>query len=303
MRIFQNKIPNSWKSSGVILKNNQIEMSNFSFAEDCFFSKENKFIINIIGKNIIGNGLFSVSILKNNLLVWREDFSFLNISFSKKTLEIEEESKKEYKIIISRGKGCKGKILIDSVSIINEESKKIKDYIVVQSQQPLEDEPIFTSSDEYQENIVKKETKALNVKKETKKIEKVPRKKRIKKELIINQEYTQDQQEELNKNIEIKKIRNNVAVSILDFSLIKDEKDSFKYINQISFRRGKQIFLIKNNENLNFDFSKYDYVKVFTENIEIINELEKINPNNIIFDLNNLNQELLEIVKKIKDEL
>jgi hypothetical protein len=295
-------------------------MSNFSFAEDYFFSKENKFIITIIGKNIIGNGLFSASVFKDNVLVWKENFSFLNISFSKKTFEIEEESKKEYKIVISRGRGCKGKILIDSISVINEEAKKIENISSITEvdlgSQP-EDEPIFTPEENKVDTIIKKEASIIEKKetsiekKETsidKKQLKIIRKKRVKensqKENI--KEKIEDKNEDNlfeKKDIPIKKIRNNTAVCVMDFSIITDERDVFKYINQISFGKGKYIFLIKNNENLDFNISSYDHAKLFSSNDLLIDELKIINPNKLVFDLNDLGHDLLEIVKKIKDEL
>jgi hypothetical protein len=68
MKIFQNKTPRSWKSSGVLAKGSQIEMSNFSFLEEFVKTSEGKFSINIIGKNIIGNGLFSIQIYKEEFI-------------------------------------------------------------------------------------------------------------------------------------------------------------------------------------------------------------------------------------------
>ena len=84
MIIFTNKLPRTWRSSGVSLINGKLEMSSFSFLDESINCPYNSFIINIIGKNIIGNGLFSVEVLSDNVVILSDEFRFENIYFSKK---------------------------------------------------------------------------------------------------------------------------------------------------------------------------------------------------------------------------
>jgi hypothetical protein len=375
MKIFQNKVPRSWKSSGISIKNNQIEMSNFSFMEDYFKIRESKFSISIIGKNIIGDGGFYISIYKNEFLVWKEFFNFKNISFSKKVVEIDEEPEAEFKIVISRGRESRGKILIDSISIFNksDEKLKIKNKDLVQGS---EDEPTFfleekkeetpiviDSRTEYLESLEEKiecmvlkidedqsfttnvisEEAAINttdidvvstgdippitddllndkavesfapqtksIKKEKKNKVGLLKKRKVTKinaDFIAGEEKSLNSEELLEKNIafdEIKeepKAKNNIWVHILDLSSIVEEREIFKYINQISFGRGKQTFLIKNNPEINL--SKYDHVIICDNDGHIIIKLKDLNPNKITFSEANLSPSLLEEVQIIKNQ-
>jgi len=355
MKIFQNKIPRTWKSSGITIKNNQIEMSNFSFLEDYIKIKENKFIINIIGKNIIGNGSFSVLIYKNEFLVWQEIFYFKNISFSKKTIEIEEESNQEFKVVISRGKESRGKILIDSVSVFKNETEKIKIEECLKNSE-LEDEPTFflpeekekissinientkldtlmaESSDnistDLSKEIFKEESVGMIsieipptteihpentvgtmivVKKDKKKRSAVLRKRLPPK---IVETIEKNEVKELDSNYPAipvedsvikKRERNNIWVHILDLSLVTEEREIFKYINQISFGKEKQKFLVKNNPEV--DLSRYNHVIICNDDDHIFFELNNLNPKKITFSEENLNSELLEKIKKIKNEI
>jgi len=127
MIIFTNKLPRTWRSSGVSLANGKLEMSNFSFLEESINCPYNSFTINIIGKNIIGNGLFSIEILSDNIVIANDEFCFENIYFSKKQILINLEQSINIKIIISRGKKSRGKIILDRVSIHSNSSEVIND--------------------------------------------------------------------------------------------------------------------------------------------------------------------------------
>jgi hypothetical protein len=338
MRIFQNKLPRTWKSTGVTIVNGQIEMSNFSFAEETFKSTSNKFAINIIGKNIIGNGSLLIKIYKEQFLVWQEELSFKGTLFSKKIVEIEEESEKEFRVVLSRGRESKGKLLVNSVMICQEPI--IKEEIKLQAKIKViqEDEPTFIPAIE---DTITKESILINekieeidiVEKTVPSIKRLTKKKRQpKKEKAPTKIFIEYREEPLpynldestviestDSNFETKespvpseesvletlpesKKKSNIWVHIIDFSRVEDERDIFKYVNQISFGRGKQIFLIKKNNNLEVDLSKYDYANIFNENDDIKERLVELNPEKITFLEKNLNEELLSFVKKIKDE-
>jgi hypothetical protein len=74
-------------------------------------------------------------------------------------------------------------------------------------------------------------------------------------------------------------------------------------LNQISFGRGKQIFFVKQSSVEPIDFSKYDYVKVFFNDEDIVNELESEWPKKITFIKENLCGKLLEEIERIRDEV
>jgi len=333
MKIFQNKTPRSWKSSGILAKGSQIEMSNFSFLEEFIKISEGKFLINIIGKNIIGNGLFSIQIYKEEFLVWKESFSFKNISFSKKTIKIEEESNQEFKIVISRGKDSKGKVLIDSVSVLECRSKQdllpeeklvleIEDqptFYISKSMMPEEPkkeelviEPNLESNIINTELAVNKQSKEAitnaKIKVQRQKRTNIKKNKKIEETIATPEEHIIKVEESDNKEIFIEpepevqaKVKNNIWVHILDFSLITEERELFKYINQISFGRGKQTFLVKNNPEINL--LKYEHVIICESDENIITKLVDLSPNKITYSETNLTLELLESVKRIKEEL
>jgi hypothetical protein len=334
MKIFQNKLPKIWKSTGIKFINGQMEMSSFSFAEEFFKSTSNKFTINMIGKNIIGNGVFSIKIYKDQFLVWQEELSFKGTSFSKRTVEIEEEPDKEFKIVLSRGRESKGKILINSVMIAQEVLvlKISEPQVEVQPEQRYEPTFISTIEDDGPQEIILLDEKTEKIEKKTSSRKKPSQKKKepkkevvptnkksqVKKEFIasdsndnlgINTSQSNTGAEQLVVSEEIpiletskEKIKNNIWVHVIDFSTIEDERDVFKYLNQISFGRGKQIFLIKKNDDLEVDLSKYDYVNVLNENSDIKEKLIELNPEKITFLQKNLNEELFSLVKKLKDE-
>jgi len=331
MKIFQNKIPKTWKSTGVTINNGQMEMSNFSFAEEYFISTSNKFTINIVGKNIIGNGIVSLLIYKDTFLVWKEEILFKNNSFSKNIIEIEEEADRTFRIVLSRGKSSKGRLIINSVLIsqienkIDAEPKTIGEVI-----QP-EDEPIFSSYvenkiEEVQVPIVENKIEEIQApiidKKKTKEPEpkakkevEIKKRKKLSLKLKLSEKNTnknlaediipvsEDPPEVQLQQVEtVVSKKNNIWVHIIDFSTISDERDFFKYINQISFGKGKQTFLIKTNKDIEFNLPTYDHVSLFEQNFDIESKLIELNPNKITFLKENLNKDLLEIIKNILDK-
>lgn len=340
MKIFQNKIPKSWKSSGVSLKNSQMEMSNFSFAEDYFKSTSNKFLITIIGKNIIGDGLFSITIYKESFVVWQEQFSFKNISFSKKTIEIEEEQDKDFRIVISRGRSAKGKILINSITVNYIEKEVSIQPEVKEPESLLEDEPTFivpvskksveaespkvideqpivkkkTSTKKVIEKKKKSEPKNKTEKPKTEESKKKPRATKKLKELAPSLNHSNQAEsivpvndispsEDLVEPLVEEKKRNSLWVHIMDFSTINDEREVFKFINQISFGKGKQIFLIKENKELSLDLSRYEHVTLLFGDDEFEIKLLDLYPNKITFLESNLGENLLKIVKKAASDI
>jgi hypothetical protein len=305
MKIFQNKPSKAWKSSGVKLNGNQMEMSGFSFAEDYFKLTKDKFIINIIAKNIVGNGFLIVSVYKEQFLVWQENIYLKNTNFSKNSIEIEEQSNFEYKIVISRGRESKGKVLIDSV-IINEFSlekkKKEIDFVEEKVSPPAEDEPIFSNknlkdlpkeihNDILNNNLLKPKDTKIRL------VGRIRKKKKENIEIKKDDETPKEEVALIPEKENLKK--NNIWVMIIDFSEIKDERLVFKYLNQISFGKGKQLFLVKNNLEQNIDFLKYEHVTVCSSNDEIINKLLDLNPEKVTFPDSNLNQDILDAINKL----
>ena len=302
MKIFQNKPSRVWKSSGIKFIGNQMEMSGFSFAEDYFRLTKDKFIINITAKNIIGNGFLVVSVYKEQFLVWQENIYLKNTNFLKESIEIEEQSDFEYKIVISRGRESKGKVLIDSVFINEVSLERGREEIASFEKKisPLpEDEPIFSNKDleVHSTEIASNTTDHNLLKAKPTKIKLVGRIRKKKKENIDIKKDNETPREELSiiPEKEILK-KNNIWVIIIDFSEIKDERLVFKYLNQISFGRGKQLFLIKNNLEQNIDFLKYDHVTVCSTDDEVINKLLELNPEKVTFPESNLNQGILDAI-------
>jgi len=328
MRIFTTKLPRTWKSSGVTLKSDQIEMSNFSFLEDYFISSSKNFNITIIGKNIIGNGVFSVSVYKESSLVWQEEFSFMGISFSKKQIQIEDTSCERFKVVISRGKKSKGKILLNQVFIYQEKSREDEPKIPIVEDPPNEDEPTFFF--EHPEIIVPDQPKEVvmapneEAPKDPTPEEPTPTKKKVVKRKakyirtvlqkeegaapeahqdVIEEDPPLIAENEATINEPIKRKPSDTWITIIDFDLNGDERSIFSYLNQISFGRGKQIFFVKQSSVEPIDFSKYDYVKVFFNDEDIVNKLESEWPKKITFIKENLCGKLLEEIERIRDEV
>jgi len=328
MRIFTTKLPRTWKSSGVALKSDQIEMSNFSFLEDYFISSSKNFNITIIGRNIIGNGVFSVSVYKESSLVWQEEFSFMGISFSKKQIQIEDTSCERFKIVISRGKKSKGKILLNQVFIYQEKSREDEPEIPIVEDPPDEDEPTFFF--EHPEIIVPEQSKEVvmvsneEFPKDPTPEEPTPIKKKVVKRKakyirtvlqkeegavpeahqdVIEEDTPLIAENEATINEPIKRKPSDTWITIIDFDLNGDERSIFSYLNQISFGRGRQIFFVKQSSVEPIDFSKYDYVKVFFNDEDIVNELESEWPKKITFIKENLCGKLLEEIERIRDEV
>lgn len=331
MRIFTTKLPKSWRSSGITFKSDQIEMSNFSFMEEYFVSSSRNFNITIIGKNIIGNGIFSISVYKESFLVWQEELSFVGISFSKKQVQIEESTGEKFKIVISRGKRSKGKILLNQVFIYQEKKKETEFRENIAEDSPEEDEPTFffenpkttiqkqpeevaiTSNDMPEvtpEDSIAQEpiiTKKKMVKRKAKYI-----KLRFQEEEETASEVRPDVTESApplsveNETVTdptTERKSNNTWVTVIDFDQNSDERSIFNYLNQISFGRGRQIFFVKQCSTEPVDFSKYDYVKVFFSDEDIVNALESERPKKITFIKESLCSNLIGEIERIRDEI
>jgi len=327
MRVFVNKMPRRWISSGVSVKSEQIEMSNFSFIEEYFTSKSNKFNINIIGKSLIGNGAFYVTIYKNNFIVWKEEFSFQGVSFSKKQISIEESAGEEFKIVISRGKSSKGKILINDVSI-SEEKLFIPNITV-------EDEPIHYEEDIPTFFIEKEIEKKPEIKTKTKK--KPPTRTRTKKTKAVEDAPIKLEEPSLSEipnitpiepeqndysevpEIKVEEVvdmpiienqsiieppkKNDYWITVIDLDTKGDERAIFNILNQISFGKEKQIFFAKEYSSLDRDLSKYKNLRLFSSEEDIIQEIKKDLPYKLTFINENIQGALLEEVQRLKEEI
>lgn len=329
MRIFTTKLPRSWSSSGINFKSDQIEMSNFSFMEEYFVSNSRNFNITIIGKNIIGNGVFSISVYKESFLVLQEELSFLGISFSKKQIQIEDSSGERFKIVISRGKRSKGKILLNQVFIYQEKNKEVKVEANIVEDSPGEDEPTFffenpeiIAQNQPEEIMIisndMPETAPKDSIVEEPPVIKKKVTKRKSKYIKIRSQKEEDSVPEISKDeaecsppltIEndimivtpTKRVPSDTWVTIIDFN--GDERSVFNYLNQISFGRGRQIFFVKQCSEEPVDFSKYDHVKVFFNDEDIVTALESEWPKKITFTKENICSNLLVEVERIKDEI
>lgn len=333
MKIFANKTPRTWKSSGVLIKSDQLEMSNFSFLEESFISSTSEFIITIVGKNLIGNGAFSIAIYKDSFLVWQEEMAFDGISFSKKQIKIQESPGESFRVIISRGKKSKGKILLNQVLVYGETKKeskkdpntknKVTKEVVADifhdEDEPtffLEDPPIAISidqniddiflpeetnnrSDISYEEVIKTEALEEPI---VKAVPKINKKRRIRYIKIAS--ISQGTAESIPTDIiSEKRATKDIWVSVIDFGSCNDERAIFNFLNQISFGRDRQIFFVKQSELDPIDFSKYEHVRIFNSDDEIIKELEMEWPRKITFVKENLNPNLLAEVERIKLEV
>ena len=309
MKIFTNKIPRRWRSSGAVAKFEQIEMSNFSFIEESFTSSSKDLEIIIIGKNIIGNGGFSVSIYNGQLFVLQEEFSFDGVSYSKKKIRVENCNDEEFKIIISRGKKSKGKILINEVSIYEDaKTKETKEIVPV-----IKVNEIIPSPPEPSPPTLKKSIRRIRYKKKEEDskhkdipIEELPAIKEEPSIAEISPVIITPIEKVVTEVQDIIPTKNDTHVSwitVIDFSQCNDERSIFNYLNQISFGRDKQIFFVKQSIEAPVDFSKYSHVKIFFEDSEILLAIKEAPPKKLTFIKNNLNGFFLEEIEKIKSEI
>jgi hypothetical protein len=334
MRIFTNKIPRSWKSSGVTVKNDQLEMSSFSFLEEYFISKSRKFNITIIGKSLMGNGLCSIAVYKGSYLVWQEDLTFDGISFSKKQIQIEESPEESFKITISRGKRSKGKLVINQVFIYQDIKKEIAKEIAIISDidsEHEEDEPTFFLEDisTKSSTITEEKTENLNhsiieptVLIESSQKEVLPPKKQkrkaryirvspivtdslannpIEKTEVVLADPLLEKEDIIEKPP--KRAVKDIWITVIDFDSADNERDIFNYLNQISFGREKQTFFVKQSSTEPIDFSKYDHVKVFFNDQDIVDALIFEWPRKITSLKENLSQDLSSKIEEIKNEI
>lgn len=100
-----------------------------------------------------------------------------------------------------------------------------------------------------------------------------------------------------------KRVPSDTWVTIIDFNFNSDERSVFNYLNQISFGSGRQIFFVKQCSTEPVDFSKYDHVKVFFNDEDIVTALESEWPKKITFTKENLCSNLLVEIERIKDEI
>jgi len=120
---------------------------------------------------------------------------------------------------------------------------------------------------------------------------------------VIKEDTTLITENETTINDSTKRKPNDTWITIIDFDLNRDERSIFSYLNQISFGRGRQIFFVKQSSTESIDFSKYDHVKVFFNDEDIVNELESECPKKITFIKENLCGKLLEEIERIRDEV
>lgn len=306
MIIFTNKLPRTWRSSGVSLANGKLEMSSFSFLDESINCPYNSFAINIIGKNIIGNGLFSIEVLSNNVVIFSDEFRFENVYFSKKQILITLEESINIKVIISRGKKSRGSIVLDRVSIHDNSPKVIDESLIVAEEMaaPEPEQSIILPS-------YKPEVEVAPPISQKKK----PGKRRgrllfsnvakiaveASNEIVIVTDISNEKREiieEVPRDIpEVKKI----AVTIIDLNIINDERDIFNFKNQISFGKDQQFLVVQSLTNP-VDLSKYTHVKLFDDEAYLIEELKTLNISKVFFNKGNLKNLLLDQAEKVKRE-
>jgi len=306
MIIFTNKLPRTWRSSGVFLINGKFEMSSFSFLDESISCPYNSFVINIIGKNIIGNGLFSVEVLSDNVVISSDEFRFENVYFSKKQILVTLEESINIKVIISRGKKSRGRIILDRVSIHDNSPKVIDESPVIakEIEAPEPESSIILPSYEPEVEV------ATPIGKKKK-----PGKRRgrllfsnvtkiaieASAEIVIATDVSNEKSEIIEQtpeNItEVKKI----AVTIIDLNVINDERDIFNFKNQISFGKDQQFLVVQSLTNP-VDLSKYTHVKLFDDEAYLIEELKTLNISKLFFNKGNLKNLLLDQAEKVKRE-
>jgi len=297
MIIFTNKLPRTWRSSGASLVNGKLEMSSFSFLDESINCPYHSFVINIIGKNIIGNGLFSVDVLSDNIIISSDEFRFENIYFSKKQILVSLDHCVNIKIIISRGKRSRGKIILDRVSIHDNSSEIVnKPVVIEEAVAPPPELPV--------EHILEEEVKTTAIKKRSKRRGRLLFSSVAKiiaepaNETIVSVPKQNETIEIIAEEVpEIKKI----AVTIIDLNVINDERDIFNFKNQISFGKDQQ-FLVVQSLNNPIDLSKYTHVKLFDDEAYLIEELKTLNVSKLFFNKGNLKNLLLDQAQKVKME-
>ena len=306
MIIFTNKLPRTWRSSGVSLINGKLEMSSFSFLDESISCPYNSFVINIIGKNIIGNGLFSVEVLSDNVVILSDEFRFENVYFSKKQILVTLDKSISIKVIISRGKKSRGKIIIDRVSIHDNSSKVINEApVVIKEAAALETEPsVIVPSYEPEIEVAppisqKKKTGKKRGRLLFSNVAKITAE--TSSEIIIVADILNQKNktiEEVPEDIpDVKKI----AVTIIDLNVINDERDIFNFKNQISFGKDQQFLVVQSSTNP-VNFSKYTHVKLFDDEAYLIEELKTLNISKLFFNKGNLKNLLLDQAEKVKKE-
>lgn len=306
MIIFTNKLPRTWRSSGVSLINGKLEMSNFSFLDELISCPYNSFVINIIGKNIIGNGLFSVEVLSDNVVISSDEFRFENVYFSKKQILVTLGESINIKVIISRGKKSRGKITLDRVSI-HDNSPKVNDESPVIAEEMAAPEPessIILPSYEPEIEVAppisqKKKTGKKRGRLLFSNVAKITAE--ASSEIVIVADVSNEKSEITEETLEDIPDVKKIAVTIIDLNVINDERDIFNFKNQISFGKDQQFLVVQSLTNP-VDFSKYTHVKLFDDEAYLIEELKTLNISKLFFNKGNLKNLLLDQAEKVKRE-
>lgn len=332
MIIFTSKLPRVWRSSNVKLVSGKLEMEAVSFVEETFISEVESIRVDVFCKNIIGNGFLFLKVYEEKEVLMDIKIHANNVSCFKKTVSFTTKEGSSVKVYIYRDKRCSGKVLIDHVAVhlnkkeeIKEEIKEEpKEEIREEIKEEIREEPKDEIREEIKEEIREdpKEEIREEIKEEVKEeavstFQKVKKKRFAK--IIIKKEF--NKQEDLNKKEEsaqepiitsveeappikepVPQEKVTANVTVIDLNIIKDERDVFKYKNQISFGK-KQLFLIKQSTDFPQDFSKYSNVLMFDNEESIIEKLKCINVKKISFKQDVKDPLLLEFLKELKREI
>lgn len=290
MILYSPKGARTWTSSGVIVNNGKLEMSNFSFVEESFVAATELYTISIIGKNIIGNGLFIISVHFDGILAVTENVSFSNISHSKKQIQICPKIGSKVRVSISRGKNSSGKILIDQ-TVIHLVQPLILEPEMVLEPKAIDEQPII--KDEITADVV-----AIDIIAPAKK----ERKKRTSKQKIKKDDVVLDIKAPviIEKRAETKE---RISAAIIDLNIMNSERDFFNFLNQISFGKNTQRFFVRQSISDPKDLTKCPNVVLFSSEQDLIEDLDRFDVFKIFYNNGNLQGTLLAKAEQIKSSL
>lgn len=278
MILYSPKGVRTWTSSGVTITNGKLEMSNFSFIEESFVSTSQSYSLNLIGKNIIGNGSFTISVYLDGLLVSTEVASFSGIYHSKKQIQFTANIGSKAKISISRGKQSSGKILIDQAAIHITPEPSLKQEIILEPE--IIDDKLTVKDIIVADDIV-------HVKKERKKRTTKPK---IKKDELAGDTIVPS----------VIEPKEKISAAIIDLNIINSERDFFNFLNQISFGKNTQRFFIKQSASDPKDLTKYPNVIMFSEEKDLIENISNFDVFKMFYNKGNLQGALLERAEQLK---
>jgi len=290
MILYSPKGTKTWTSSGVIVNNGKLEMSNFSFVEESFVAAAELYTISIIGKNIIGNGLFIISVHFNGILAATENLSFSNISHSKKQIQICPKIGSKVRVSISRGKNSSGKILIDQTAI-HLVQPTISDPEIGLEPKTIDEQPII------KDEVVVDVTAADII---------VPAKKERKKRTTKPKIKKDDVATDIIAPVIIEKrteAKERISAAIIDLNIINSERDFFNFLNQISFGKNTQRFFVRQSISDPKDLTKYPNVVLFSSEQDLIEDLARFDVFKIFYNKGNLQGALLEKAEELKGSL